>query len=76
MPKFWQNSGKLGKEIILAFFRSYIPNPKVHAKPPIWENYTTLPETCTRINFNNIIENESFQRFTKKKAKTDSNQPM
>ncbi len=83
IPKFWENSGllydkrKLSKKLILGFFSDcYIPNPKVHAKPPIWENYTTLPETCTRINFNNIIENESFQRFTKKKAKTDANQPM
>ncbi len=69
MPKFWQKSGKLGKEkkykkIISAFFWSYVPNPEVHAKPPIWENYTTLPETCLRVlfsNINNITENVSFQ---------------
>ncbi len=28
------------------FSNCYVPNPKVHAKPPIWRNLTTLPEIC------------------------------
>ncbi len=34
------------KKLILALFSGcYVPNPEVHAKPPIWGNYKTLPET-------------------------------
>ncbi len=58
MPKFWQNSEKLCrkknimKKNTFSFFSDcYIPNPKVYAKPPIRENYTTLPETCLLIFF-------------------------
>ncbi len=35
----------LSIKLILPFFRSYLPNHKVYAKPPIWENLTTLQET-------------------------------
>ncbi len=52
MPKFLQNSGKLcGKKTIkkvnfMFFLDFYVPNLKLHAKPPLLGNYTTLPGIC------------------------------
>ncbi len=52
MPKFWQNSSKFCKKKIIikknnfSFFPELCTNSEVHANPPIWGNYTTLPETC------------------------------
>ncbi len=51
MPKFWQNSWKFGKNKTFkknnfSFFPELCTNPEVYANPPIWGNYTTLPETC------------------------------
>ncbi len=50
MPKFWQNTGKLGKEKKLY----NVPNPKVHAKPPILGNYTIFKEICLLSVFQNV----------------------
>ncbi len=44
MPKFWEKLGQLydkrilSKMLVLAFFSDcYVPNTKVHAKPPPYE---------------------------------------